>query len=109
MRLFTARKDGTFDNNVAPDTGIPLRAMSKLVADPGGEISDPVGFFDLEAQRYVLFWITFANPEALAWVATSASSDPTGDWTITALKFNLQGVACNDSKALWDYPQVRCR
>lgn len=116
--LYTARKNGVFDAAVQPTRGITTDAiMATLLGNNIPRSTDPVGFYDLEAQRYVMAWISFGAPEALFWVMVSNTNDPTGAWTVTAMLQNgpqgaaSQGYACprvNNPDVFWDYPQVKC-
>jgi hypothetical protein len=78
-----------------------------------------VGFYDLDAKRYVIMWIsvigdtsrTSAEPRIFAFISTS--NDPVGSWQVKALPVNPPpGTTAHvdnprTGNTLLDYPQVR--
>jgi hypothetical protein len=104
------RSTGAFLGAVAPVEGVSLTTLMAQTENDGVpdyqmlSASQPVGFFDHMAQRFVLVWTSFAadasnSTQAPAlWFAFTATADPTADWIVKAIDANPAsgtGAACD--------------
>jgi hypothetical protein len=94
------RSTGAYLGTVAPVKGVSLTTFMARTAGDGVPnygmltVSDPVGFFDHQAQRFVLAWMSYAadsstsTQEPAFWFAVTVSADPTANWIVKAIDAN---------------------